>query len=52
MAELTPRAGEWDTFMRTFQQKVAEASPEDEWWSPMPEVFDLETQLAALPTSE
>jgi len=51
-AELTPRAGEWDTFMRTFQQKVAEAAPEDEWWSPMPEVFDLETQLAALPTSE
>lgn len=50
--QLTPRAGEWDTFMRTFQQKVAEASPEDEWWSPMPEVFDLETQLAALPTSE
>jgi len=42
---LTPKAEEWDTWMRTFQQKVKEAGPED-WWTPMVEVFDLESQLA------
>jgi L-rhamnose mutarotase len=46
--ELTPKANEWDEFMRSFQQKVKEAREED-WWTPMEEVFDLESQLAVLP---
>ncbi|MCC6427916.1 MAG: L-rhamnose mutarotase [Phycisphaerales bacterium] len=41
-----PRVREWDTLMRTFQQRVAEAPPASspsDWWTPMEEVFDLET---------
>jgi hypothetical protein len=45
---LTPKASEWDNWMRTFQQKIKEAKQED-WWAPMEEVFDLQSQLAALP---
>jgi len=37
-----PRARAWDEWMRTFQRKLAEAGP-DEWWTPMDEVFDLES---------
>jgi len=48
--KLTPRANEWDEFMRTFQQKVAEAGPND-WWTPLRQVFDLQSQLDALPPS-
>ncbi len=40
--ETNPRAREWDQLMRTFQEPVPEARP-GEWWSPMEEVFDLET---------
>ena len=36
-----PRTRAWDTWMRSFQRKLAEAGPED-WWVPMDEVFDLE----------
>jgi L-rhamnose mutarotase len=42
-----PKCQEWDLWMRTFQQKVAEAGPDD-WWTPMKEVFDLQSQLSAL----
>eukprot|EP01089_Gocevia_fonbrunei_P003233 TRINITY_DN13153_c0_g1_i1.p1 TRINITY_DN13153_c0_g1~~TRINITY_DN13153_c0_g1_i1.p1 ORF type:complete len:148 (-),score=39.44 TRINITY_DN13153_c0_g1_i1:95-496(-) len=52
---LTPKAKEWDNFMRTFQQKwqrpasvPATANEEQEWWTPMEEVFDFESQLAGL----
>eukprot|EP01087_Luapelamoeba_hula_P014597 TRINITY_DN4308_c0_g1_i2.p1 TRINITY_DN4308_c0_g1~~TRINITY_DN4308_c0_g1_i2.p1 ORF type:complete len:138 (+),score=42.54 TRINITY_DN4308_c0_g1_i2:25-414(+) len=45
---LTPRAAEWDKWMITMQQKVKEAK-DSEWWSPAEEVFDLQSQLAALP---
>ena len=36
-----PRAQEWDLLMRTFQQKVPEAGPQD-WWAPADLVFDLD----------
>ncbi|MDZ4828751.1 MAG: L-rhamnose mutarotase [Phycisphaerae bacterium] len=36
-----PRCRAWDTWMRTFQRRLAEAEPKD-WWTPMEEVFDLE----------
>jgi L-rhamnose mutarotase len=35
------RYAEWDTLMRTMQEKVDEAGPGD-WWAPMEEVFDLD----------
>lgn len=35
-----PRYREWDQLMRTMQEKVPEARPED-WWAPMEKVFDL-----------
>ena len=35
-----PRAGEWDEFMRGFQEKVPGAMP-DEWWGQMEQVWDL-----------
>lgn len=35
-----PRYQEWDTLMRTMQEKVSEAGP-DEWWADMEPVFDL-----------
>lgn len=35
-----PRYREWDELMRTMQEKVAEAGPE-EWWARMEPVFDL-----------
>ena len=34
------RAKEWDELMRNYQQKVPSAG-EEEWWSPMTEVFSL-----------
>lgn len=46
MAE-TPRAREWDTLMRTFQQPVPSAGPDD-WWTPMEEVYNLNQQHARL----
>jgi len=36
-----PRYAEWDELMRTMQERVAEARP-DEWWSTMEEVFNLD----------
>lgn len=39
-----PRAGEWDVLMRTFQEKVPEAGP-DEWWAAMEQVFDMQEHL-------
>jgi L-rhamnose mutarotase len=36
-----PRYAEWDRLMRTMQERVDEAGP-DEWWAPMDEVFTLE----------
>lgn len=41
---LHPRGQEWDTLMRTFQQRVRESGgvgPSD-WWTPMELVFDLD----------
>lgn len=46
--EETPRAREWDTLMRTFQQPAPSAGPGD-WWTPIPEVYNLNEQLARLP---
>ena len=37
----TDRAREWDELMRTYQERVPEAAP-DEWWAEMEEVFDLD----------
>ncbi len=36
----SPRAQEWDTLMREYQEPVSGAKP-GEWWAPMEEVFDL-----------
>ena len=36
-----PRAREWDELMRTFQQPVPGAPPDD-WWGLMTNVFDLD----------
>lgn len=38
--ELHPRCREWDELMRTFQEPVPEAKP-DEWWATMEPVFEL-----------
>ena len=38
------RAQEWDTLMRTYQEPVPEARP-DEWWASMEPVYDLEGRL-------
>lgn len=35
-----PSYVEWDTLMRTMQERAPEASPDD-WWAPMEKVFDL-----------
>ncbi len=43
MAE-TPRAGEWDTFMRGYQQPVPWAQ-EGDWWAPMDRVYDMNETL-------
>ncbi|MEZ5666560.1 MAG: L-rhamnose mutarotase [Alphaproteobacteria bacterium] len=43
----TDRAPEWDRLMRGFQQRVPSAGPND-WWTPMPKVYDMNEQLAAL----
>ena len=37
----SPKANEWDELMRNFQERVLEAR-ENEWWSSMEEVFNLE----------
>lgn len=36
-----PRYAEWDALMRTMQEKVEDAAPDD-WWTVMEEVFLLE----------
>mgnify|MGYP000310998848 CR=1 FL=1 len=63
---LDPRAQAWDERMRQWQLRVparhsqpahAAARPEgpaasaEPWWSPMSEIFDLESQLCALQPS-
>ncbi|EGC30461.1 hypothetical protein DICPUDRAFT_157810 [Dictyostelium purpureum] len=35
-----PKAQEWDSLMRKFQQKISEAK-ETDWWTDMELVFDL-----------
>jgi len=40
------RAQEWDTLMRTYQEPVPEARP-DEWWASMEQVYDLEGRLTS-----
>lgn len=42
-----PVAGEWDELMKTYQQKLPEAGP-DEWWMRLEPVFDFSEQFAAL----
>ena len=37
----SPKAGEWDILIRTYQQKVP-TSKEGEGWAPMEEVFSLD----------
>ena len=40
-----PRCGEWDRLMRSYQCRIPTADPDDEqWWTPMQKVFDLEEQ--------
>ena len=40
-----PRCGEWDRLMRSYQQRIPTADPDDGgWWTPMDKVFDLEEQ--------
>ena len=40
-----PRCQEWDTLMRTYQQRIPSASETDQrWWTSMDLVFDLEAQ--------
>ena len=36
----SPKTAKWDELMRTYQKKVPEAA-DNEWWSPMEEVFNL-----------
>ena len=43
-ARQTPKAGEWDELMRTFQQKAPGAGSE-EWWALMEPVFDLDDHV-------
>lgn len=38
-----PRCREWDELMRGYQRRVP-AAPEGVWWTPMAEVFCLESQ--------
>eukprot|EP00270_Netrium_digitus_P001414 TRINITY_DN1150_c0_g1_i3.p1 TRINITY_DN1150_c0_g1~~TRINITY_DN1150_c0_g1_i3.p1 ORF type:complete len:121 (+),score=27.29 TRINITY_DN1150_c0_g1_i3:118-480(+) len=41
-----PRACEWDTLMRMYEQKVpAAAEDPEEWWSEMMLCFDLAAQI-------
>ena len=42
--EQNPKAAEWDALMRTFQEKVPEASA-GEWWAAMECVFDLDDHV-------
>ncbi|NKB70727.1 MAG: L-rhamnose mutarotase [Candidatus Latescibacteria bacterium] len=42
--EQNPKAQEWDDLMRTYQQKLPEAGP-DEWWAFMEQVFDLQDHI-------
>lgn len=41
-----PRCRQWDEWMRRFQRRVPQPKDRtpcnDEWWTPMEEVFDLE----------
>ena len=36
-----PKAQEWETFMRTLQERAPEAPP-DQWWADMELVFDMD----------
>ena len=38
--DVHPHCREWDELMRTFQEPVPEAKP-DEWWATMEQVFEL-----------
>jgi L-rhamnose mutarotase len=42
-----PVADRWDTLMKTYQEQVPEAGP-DQWWLPMTPVFDLAAEIEAL----
>ena len=37
-----PRCREWDELMREYQQRIPTAKNDEEWWTPMQLVFDLE----------
>lgn len=37
-----PRCSEWDTLMRTYQQRIPTADDTGEWWTPMDLIFELE----------
>ncbi|RPG18446.1 MAG: L-rhamnose mutarotase [Phycisphaera sp. TMED9] len=40
-----PRCREWDELMKSYQQRIPNASgPDGAWWTPMDLVFDLEAQ--------
>ena len=41
-----PIAARWDTLMKDYQEKVAEAGP-DQWWMPLTPVFDFAAALAS-----
>ena len=42
-----PVAERWDELMRTYQQKLPEAEP-DQWWMPLTPIFDFTAQLETL----
>ena len=42
-----PVAERWDSLMKTYQEKVAEAGP-DQWWMPLAPVFDFAAEVSAL----
>jgi len=42
-----PVAERWDELMKTYQQKVPGAGP-DQWWMPLSPVFDFTAQFSAL----
>ena len=37
-----PRCREWDQLMREYQQRIPTANHDEQWWTPMQIVFDLE----------
>ncbi len=42
----SPVAERWDDLMKTYQERVAEAGP-DQWWMPLSPVFDFTAEIAA-----